>query len=234
MSIGRENVLPLAVSVLLAAGVKQAYADAGPDALRVMTAPTQAIVGALTGIDFAYESGYGYVSLDHRLVLSKSCTGVNYLLAVFGLLAFTVVPAVSGQGRKLLLVGALAGCAYGVTVVVNAVRIAAGVALHEGGYAWGWLSEGRVHRLAGIAVYFVSLLAVNAAGRHALRLAQGGAGVASPIVIAPALAYALVAIAVPLANGALAARPWLFAEHCAWILLVTLPMAAILGTRRRR
>ena len=138
----RENGLALAASVLLAAGVKLAYSRCGPDDLRWMTGPTQALVGLVSGIDFTYESGYGYVNFAHRLVISKSCTGVNYLLAVFGLLTFTLVPAVPGQRRKLLLVGALAACAYGVTVVVNSLRIALGVALHEGGFAWGWLERG--------------------------------------------------------------------------------------------
>ena len=160
----RENGPPWPRAVLLAAGVKLAYSRAGPDDLRWMTGPTQALVGLVSGIDFTYETGYGYVSLAHRLVIAKSCTGVNYLLAVFGLLTFTLVPAVSRQRTKLLLVGALAGCAYGVTVVVNSVRIALAVALHEGGFAWGWLSAGRVHRLAGIVVYFVSLVGVHAAG----------------------------------------------------------------------
>jgi len=227
----RENGLAFAASLLLAAGVKLAYSGIGPDDLRWMTGPTQALVGLVTGIDFTYETGYGYVNLAHRLVISKSCTGVNYLLAVFGLLTFTLVPVVSGQRTKLLLVGALTACAYGVTVVVNSLRIALGVALHEGGFAWGWLGAGRVHRLAGIVVYFLSLVAVHAVGRHAVRHAHGGAGAASPFLMAPLLSYGLVALALPLANGAFAARPHLFAEHCAWIVLVTLLLSALLTHR---
>ena len=196
-----------------------------------MTGPTQALVGLATGIDFTYESGYGYVNFAHRLVIAKSCTGVNYLLAVFGLLAFTLVPAVSGRRRKLLLVGALAASAYGVTVVVNALRIALGVALHEGGFAWGWLSAGRVHRLAGIVLYFLSLVGVHVVGRHVVRLAEGDARAASPLLLAPLLSYGLVALALPLLNGALAARPQLVVEHCAWIVLVTLLLSGLLTHR---
>ncbi len=110
-------------------------------------------------------------------------------------------------------------------MVVNALRIALGVALHEGGFAWGWLSADRVHRLAGIVLYFLSLVAVHVVGRHAVRLSQGGAGAASPLPIAPLVSYGLVALALPLANGAFAARPLLFAEHCAWIVGVTVLLA---------
>jgi hypothetical protein len=146
---------------------------------------------------------------------------VNFLLAVFGLLTFTLVPATPGGRRKLLLVGALAASAYGVTVMVNALRIVLAVALHEGGLAWGWLSAERVHRLAGIVVYFVSLVGVHVVARHAAGQSHGGAGAASPLLMAPLLSYGLVAVALPLANGALAANPLLFAEHCAWIVVVT-------------
>jgi exosortase K len=230
----RENALALAVSAALAAGTKAAFSRCGPDDLRWMTAPIQALVGLLTGIDFAYEAGYGYVSFERHLVIAKSCTGVNYLLAVFGLLAVIVIPKGSGRWAKLPLVAVLASCAYGVTVVVNSVRIAVGVAVHDGGYAWGWLDASRVHRLAGIVVYFVSLLAVHAIAQRLLARAPAGALTPTSLLAAPLLCYAVVAIAVPLANGAFAARPRLFLENSAWIVLVTLLVSACVAWRPRR
>ena len=227
----RANGLGLAASLVLAATVKAAYPRLGPDELRWMTWPTQALVGLGTGIDFDYESGYGYVSLAHRLVIAKSCTGVNYLLAVFGLMTFTLVPAPKSPYAKLSLVGALAAFAYAVTIVVNAVRITLGVALHEGGVAWGWLDAARVHRIAGIAVYFVSLVGVHALGRFAVRRSEEGNHSGSALLAAPLFWYGTLAIAVPLLNGAFAARPLLFAEHCAWVAGVTLVVAGLLGRR---
>ena len=50
--------------------------------------------------------------------------------------------------------------------------------------------------------------------------------------LAPLAAYGAVTVAVPLANGALAARPWLFAEHCAWIALAVLGAMAAARCRR--
>jgi exosortase K len=201
------------VGLVLAAGAKAAYARLGPDEMRLLTGPTQALVGLLTGIDFTYEGGYGYVSFARHLVIAKSCTGVNFLLAAFGLLGFTLVPAARGWRTKLALVPAVAGLAFAATVVVNAVRISVGVALHDAGACWGWMDAGRVHRLAGIVVYFGSLLALHALARR---------GPVSSLIAAPLAWYAAIAVAVPLLNGALAARPLLFAEHCAWIAVVAL------------
>jgi exosortase K len=230
----RDDGPALAAALLVAAGAKAGYSVAGPDELRFMTAPTQALVGALRGIDFTWEAGYGYVSLADRLVIAKSCTGVNYLLAVFGLLVFTLVPAAGGRRGKLAAVAPIAIGALGVTVIVNAVRISLGVALHDGGLAWGWMTAERVHRLAGIVVYFASLVAVHAAGRCLVNATGSGARATESLVAAPLVAYGVVAIVVPLANGALAARPILFAEHVAWIVLVAFaPALFFVGIRRR-
>jgi exosortase K len=216
----RENGPALAVSLALAAGVKAAYSRVGPDELRFLTGPTQALVGLMTGIDFAYEGGYGYVSLARHLVIAKSCTGVNFLLTAFGLLGFSLVPAARGWRTKLGLVPAVAGLAFAATVVVNAIRIALGITLHDAGASWGWMDAGRVHRLAGIVVYFGALLVLHALARR---------GSASSALAAPLAWYGGIAVAVPLLNGALLARPVLFAEHCAWVVATTLLLSAIAG-----
>ena len=214
MTAVRENAVAFAVSALLAFALKAAFSRLGPDELRWMTAPTQALVSAASDLRFTYEPGYGYVDLGRRLVIAKSCTGVNYLLAAFGLLVATVVPEVRGTKRKLAAVAGVAAAAFAVTVVVNATRIVLGVALHDGGWERGWLDAARVHRLAGIAVYLGSLFGLHTVARRALASADGVArGLVRPLA-----AYGAITIAVPLANGAASARPLAFAEHCGWIV----------------
>jgi exosortase K len=227
----RENVPALAVSLLLAAGAKLAYSRAGVDALVFLTAPTTLLVTGLTGVGFEYEAGYGYVSRDHMLVIAQACAGVNYLLAVFGLLCFTVVPQV-GPRLKLLAVFALAAPAYAVTVAVNALRISLGLALHEADVAWGWLDATRVHRLAGIVVYFLALVATYAVAGRVVDGGRDDGEAARSWVRTPLAWYGLVALAVPLANGALLARPRLFLEHAAWVLGVALLLAYVVSRPR--
>ena len=228
----RENAAAFAVAAALAYALKAAFSRLGPDELRWITAPTQALVAAVTDLRFTYEPGYGYVDLAHRLVIAKSCTGVNYMLAAFALLVASVVPAIKGHARKLAAVAGAATAAFAVTVVVNATRIALGVALHDGGWEWGWLDAARVHRLAGIAVYLVSLVGLHAGARRvvaAVRATDPAAG----LLLLPLAAYSAITIAVPLANGALAARPRLFAEHCAWIAAAAVGAAVAARCRRR-
>jgi exosortase K len=228
ISAGRANVVALAVSLALAAGAKQVASRGGPDDLRVLTAPTQALVTAATGVGFTSEPGYGYVSLDHHLVIAKSCAGVNHLAAVFVLLALTVVPAVRASRAKLLVLPALAAAAWAVTVAANALRLAVAMALHDGGVAFGWLDAARVHRLAGIVVYFASLVAAHAAARRLVARETP-----APLVLVPLGVYLAVAIAAPLANGAYAARPRLFVENTAWIVAGSAAVVIAAAVMRR-
>jgi exosortase K len=215
--------------IVVGFGLKLAYSRLGADQFAWMTGPTQALVGYLAGIDFTYESGYGFVNFPRKLVIAKSCAGVNYLLAVFGMLSFTLIPRVAGLRRKVLAVCALAGFAYATTILVNSIRIALGIVLHDAGAHWGWLNPERIHRVAGIVVYFAALVAVHRLTRGAL--AGSCAHDRDPILIvkAPLFWYGLIALVVPFLNGAFVVRPGLFAEHCAWVLLVALLLAAILG-----
>jgi exosortase K len=226
----RENAVAFAVAAALAYALKAAFSRLGPDELRWITWPTQGLLAAVTDLRFTYEPGYGYVDLAHRLVIAKSCTGVNYLLAAFAMLVATVVPAVKGRVRKLAAVAAMLASAYAVTVAVNAARIAVGFALHDAGWESGWLDAARVHRLTGIAVYLLSLIVLHAAARHVL--AGRGRAAAGPLVAAPLAAYAAITVLVPLANGAAAARPAAFAEHCAWIAVALAGFAAAARWRR--
>jgi exosortase K len=223
----RENGPALAAGLLLAAGLKIGYSRLGPDELLWMTGPTQRLVTLLTGIRFTYEAGYGYVNLSEMLVIAKSCAGVNYLLAVFGMLAFTLVQTGHGGRAKLLRVGVAAGCAYAVAVLTNAVRIAIGIGLHEWHVGSAWLTPERVHRLAGILVYVAALIGAQRMALCVLRV-----GAAPSTLGMPILWYLLITVAVPVANGALRGKPAPFLEHATWVLATLLAVCAVMWSVR--
>src|SRR5262245_10395543 len=127
----RENGPAFVAAAFLAVAAKAAHAWSALDALAWMATPLQALVHVLTGLPFQYEAGYGYVNLAHRVVIARSCLGVNYLLAVFAVLVVSVVPAVAGAWRKLAVLVPLALVAWTCAVPINAVRIAVGLALQD-------------------------------------------------------------------------------------------------------
>jgi exosortase K len=144
-------------ALLIAWALKQHYSQARADDLLWVLTPTAQLVGAITGSPFTLQPGEGYLSRERLFLIEKSCAGVNFMLAAFGMLVFTLfhrVRTVVSAGGVLgvsLLAGYLAG------VMVNAVRIAMAMWLAAHPVALG-MSSAALHRLEGILVYFGGLM----------------------------------------------------------------------------
>lgn len=159
-------MLLLSSTALVALSLKQYYATAGPDDLRWILAPTAWLSGAITGTAFTLQPGEGYLSIERMFLIEKSCAGVNFLIAAFGLLALARgVPPAAPRAIPNLLAVSLAS-AYVAAVIVNAARIAIAVWLAEGHMGQQVLSAADIHRLEGVIVYFGGLLLLYEAARR--------------------------------------------------------------------
>ena len=164
----------LAVAVLIAWGLKRHYADARADDLGWILSPTARLVGVMAGTSFVPQPGEGYVSRERLFLIEKSCAGVNFMVAAFGMLMLAFVPRVtSGVSAARVLGGSLLG-SYAAAVVINAVRIAIAIWLATRPVALSTVSAADVHRLEGIAVYFAGLVLLHEVAR---RLVRGAAPV---------------------------------------------------------
>jgi len=151
----------LAVAVVIAWGVKRHYADARVDDLGWILSPVAGLVGVITRTTFALEPGEGYFSRDRLFLIEKSCAGINFMVAAFGMLTFALLDRVrSGTSMaRVLCVSLLAS--YSAAVVVNSARIAIAMWLAAHPLALSAGSAADVHRIEGIAVYFGGLVALH-------------------------------------------------------------------------
>jgi exosortase K len=153
----KTKLLVLAVALLVAWALKRHYADARADDLLWILTPTTRIVGVVTGAAFTLQPGEGYFSREHMFLIEKSCAGVNFMLAAFGMLMCALFHRVRSvtSGACVLAVSLMAG--YSAAVVVNALRIALAMwlAAHPGAL---FIGPADVHRLEGITVYFGGLV----------------------------------------------------------------------------
>ena len=154
----RPRVLLLVATTLIAWALKRHYSDARVDDLWWMLAPTAQLVGATTGATFAMQPGEGYFSRDHLFLIEKSCAGINFMIAAFGMLVFTLFrrAGTTISAATVLVVSVLAS--YAAAVVVNAVRIAIAMWLAARPAVLPTFSAADVHRLEGIVVYFAGLV----------------------------------------------------------------------------
>ena len=139
-------------------GMKRYYAGASADDLWWILSPTARLVGVMTGTTFAVAPGEGYFSQAHLFLIEKSCAGINFMIAAFGLVTFALLRRIESavSGARVLAAGLLAS--YAAAVLVNTARIAIALWLAAHPVALATFTPAQVHRLEGIAVYFGGLV----------------------------------------------------------------------------
>ena len=152
----KAMVAMLAVVTAMMWGLKRYYADAPVDDLRWMLAPTARVVTATTGVRFERQSGEGYVSYARRFVIAKACAGINFMIAAFGMIAWTLRARARSVAAAATLVGAGFAASYATAIVVNAARI--DIALWLADQPVRLMTPSQVHRVEGITCYFIGLV----------------------------------------------------------------------------
>jgi exosortase K len=150
----------LAAAALIAFGLKRHYAGARADDLGWILGPTAQLVGAMSRTTFTLQPQEGYFSRDRLFLIEKSCAGINFMVAAFGMLMLALLHRV-GSGRsaaRVLGIGLLAS--YSAAVLTNAVRIAIAMWLAAHPVVLSTFSAADVHRFEGITVYFGGLVLV--------------------------------------------------------------------------
>jgi len=165
----------LAVAAAVVAAGKQYYRAASADELAWILAPTARLVSAVSGGDFVYEAGIGWVDRAATFIIAPACAGLNFAMAAF--LALTLgwlggMRTLRGTAARLAAAAALA---YAATLIVNTARIALAIALHKGTIDLGDLDRAEVHRVEGIIVYLGGLCALYALARAIASRGSAGA-----------------------------------------------------------
>jgi exosortase K len=148
----------LIVVVVAIWGLKRYYADATADQLWWILAPTASLVHGVTGASFALAPGEGYFSSDRLFLIEKSCAGINFMIAAFGMVTLTRLRRVDSTASGVRVLTAGLAVSYAAAVLVNASRIAVAMWLTAHPVAAAGFSSAEIHRIEGIVVYFGGLV----------------------------------------------------------------------------
>lgn len=159
----------LALTALVIWAMKRHYADAGADDLWWILTPTTQVVSAMTGAAFVAVPSEGYVSHERLFVIEKSCAGINFQVAAFGMLVIALLHRVRSRLSGLWVLGASLLAGYGAAIVVNAVRITIALRLADHPSTLWAIPPAQVHRLEGIVVYFGGLVLLYELARRVER-----------------------------------------------------------------
>jgi exosortase K len=159
----KTKLCVLAIALVAMWALKRHYADARADNLWWILSPTARMVGVATGTAFAMEPGQGYLSRERLFLIEKSCAGINFMIAAFGMLTFASRRRIGSSASGAAVLGVTLIASYAAAVVVNAVRITIAMWLAAHPAALSAFSAAQVHRVEGIAVYFGGLILLHEA-----------------------------------------------------------------------
>ena len=154
----KTKICVMASAVLIAWGLKRHYATAGADDLWWILSPVARLVGVMARTSFALQPGEGYFSRDRLFLIEKSCAGINFMIAAFGMLMVALLHRVRSRFSAVRVLSVSLLASYSAAVLVNAVRIAIAMSLAAHPAAFSAISAADVHRVEGIVVYFGGLV----------------------------------------------------------------------------
>jgi exosortase K len=221
----RTDLFPMGLAVLVMLLLKRHYSLATAMQLDWILASTAKLVSWTTSAHLVPEIGVGYVDFSKGIIVAPACAGVNFMIMAFGLTAFYGLHHIRRLPSQLALLPLALAAAYGLTLMVNTMRIDLSMTLYNADIYTGRLTVARVHRLAGVGLYFSALWLHFLGLRHTMafycnyfvrqdrskHISTAGWWVWSW--------YLIIALAVPLANLAWQRGSPAFAEHCITVLL---------------
>ena len=148
----------LFLGLLVIWAMKRYYSGANADDLWWILSPTALLAGGLTGASFHVESGAGYLSRERLFLIEKSCAGVNFMIAAFGMLTVVLRRRITSSASGAIVLGLSLLAGYSTAVIVNSGRITIAMWLADHPLALSQLAPAQIHRLEGVSVYFAGLV----------------------------------------------------------------------------
>jgi exosortase K len=234
-----QNTIFSMFVLLIAFGLKYHYSHADSDNLMWILRPTAGLVECVSTIDFGEEEKTGFVSRERGVIIAPSCAGVNFFIVAFCVVAFYALQHHGRLTLKIIWLAITIATTYLATIFVNTIRILTSIYLYERFIYSVWITPERVHRLAGTLLYFFFLYILYVCMGKALHVMIARAknkddnGLidmkSNPDYrrflktgLIPLIWYYMIAIVIPILNGAHQKNLPKFLEHCSVVISVSM------------
>ena len=152
-TFGSANFIFYVAAAGMAAAMKIFYITAGTGQLQFMLKPVSQIVSLFYNTDFFFDSSLGYVGHQLGIAISKSCSGVNYMIIVFLVLVFSYIHYFKTVKSKIIYFAAAFPAAYLITILANTSRIILSIKVLDMGWLYHPFGEEAVHLATGIVTF---------------------------------------------------------------------------------
>jgi len=226
------RLLSGAVAAVCMVLLKHHYSIASADQLRWILAPTARLVAWFTSARPVFEAGVGYVDFTHGIIIAPACAGINFMIMAFGLAACLAIRHTRLPAHQWVWLTYAAALSFSGTLAVNTLRIIVSMSLYAAPIYSGILTVERLHRLAGVGIYFGALWLFYRLWAHIIkcyrkpvsgRLADADNSLSNWL---PYCWYLAIALGVPIANGLLRQQRQVLGEHGVTIIAAMLCFGA--------
>lgn len=219
----KQNGIYYLFGFLALFAMKYFYSRADSDALIWILSPTARWVTTLSGIDFVYEPGAGYLNDTLHILIAPACSGVQFMMIVLATLLFSFVHRM-GFYRYGRMIWTLTNMViiYPLTILVNGLRIIIAIYLPPFFTKYGLYGEiltpKRLHTAIGVVVYFSALLAIHRSAEifvsHLTLQYSETSNLTNALhLLQPVFWYFLLVLGIPFLNRAYAKNGAAFTEY---------------------
>ncbi len=135
------------------------YQQATTEQLLWLLTPTTQLTSLFTGLPFMWETPLGYSYPPLKILINKSCAGLNFTLIIWGISVFFFSRYFITWKTKVGAVIGFAAIAYLCTIFANACRITTAIFLLNLSVKLPLLAKPAVHQAEGILFYLSFLVA---------------------------------------------------------------------------
>lgn len=194
--------------LLIAFFIKHWYSQAALTQMQWMMQPLAMMLDQFTSGSFEVDAQGQWYNSTWNVILVKACSGLNFFLASFMVLAIAFKARVKTPtvAKLIACIGVAVLLAWPVTLLANTARILTAMYFinHPELVQWTSLNDEQIHRLVGLVVYFPLLVCQ-------LYMVRAFSLVTSYAV--SALVIVLLLVIVPLLTGNAFMQVGVFIEH---------------------
>lgn len=229
MTFDRRKLFQSIAVLACAYSLKAYYSAASVNELRWILAPTASAVELCSGARFTFEPFAGYMNDERTFLIASSCSGVNFLIAAFLVLALGRIIGSADRKVAWTFLAIAPFAAYLVTIAANTVRICLALRIREPNSERFGLNAEQLHRFEGIVIYFAFLLFVFLFSDRwkagSLSSGQRLRSLGLPLVV-----YYATTLGIPVINSIIIQAPLKieFREHMFFVLIIPIALTIIL------
>lgn len=145
------------------------FKQAPPDAPMLLLLPISWLSSFLSGVRFTFLQDIGFSGISPsgwHVIIEKSCSGGNFFIILFSLLAAVLPRSMPHTRAKLAVYAGSLMFSYLASIIASSMRIAASILMLDANFGF---SQKLLHNIIGIITYFTFICVSYLAAQNILR-----------------------------------------------------------------